>query len=227
MCTLLILKQDDNAIAVMNRDDAKVRFEEAPREFEGGVSSPVDVRSGGTWIGVNKNNVSGFLLNRYDECEVDNKKSRGEIVLKVLAEGRFESCVSCVGKMDLGCFMPFSLVLFDGVRICRFDWNGSILSKEDLVLEDYFVLTSSSLKTKEIQQWRYERFNDWNKGGRKFVGDLPLFNVLQVKGCEDYSVMVERPSVCTLSITKLCFNSERVDIEYLPREEIIELIVND
>ena len=227
MCTLLIIKQDDKIIAVMNRDDDKTRLEEAPIEFEGGVLAPLDVRSGGSWVGRNWHNVAGFLLNRYDVCEVGNKRSRGEIVLRVLASGAFEDCVLFVQKMDLQCFMPFSLVLFDGMNICRFDWNGASLSREDRVLDDYFVLSSSSIKADDILQWRYDSFDEWNQGGRKFVGDLPVFNLLQVKGYEDYSVMVEREKVCTLSVTKLCFDSEGVAMTYLPRGEIKGLIVNE
>ena len=56
---------------------------------------------------------------------------------------------------------------------------------------------------------------------------LPLFNLLQLKGHEDYCVMVEREKVCTLSITKLCFDSDGVDMNYLPRKEIEKLIINE
>lgn len=227
MCTLLILRKNDQVIAVMNRDDLKERVEEGVKEFDGGVLSPVDIRSGGSWFGVNKEKVCGFLLNRYDKCDIEIKKSRGEIVLKVLAKGDFEECGVFVEKMDLSCYMPFCLVLFDGVRIFKFDWNGKELEKQETILDDYFVLTSSSLNEDEVKKWRYERFDEWNLEGRKFVGGLPLFNLLQVKGHEDYSVMVKRPKICTLSITKVCFDSDRVDIEYLPREEIEKLIVND
>ena len=227
MCTLLILRKDKEIIAVMNRDDEKIRSEEGIREFDGGVLSPVDIRSGGTWVGVNKDNVSGFLLNRYDKCEIKTKKSRGEIVLNVLAQGGFANCASFATKMDLSSYMPFILVLLSNDKIIKFDWNGQELLKNEFELKEYYVLTSSSIEEEVVKKWRYDRFDEWYKGDREFVKGLPKFNLLQVKGHEDFSVMVEREKVFTISITKVSFVERKVDIQYLPRAEIEKLIVND
>jgi len=227
MCTLLILRKNKEVIAVMNRDDEKIRREEGVREFEGGVLSPVDVRSGGTWVGVNKNNVSGFLLNRYDKCEIKIKKSRGEIVLNALAKGGFENCSSFVGEMDLSSYMPFILVLLSNDKIVKFDWNGQKLLKNEFDLKDYYVLTSSSIKEEMVKKWRYDRFDEWFNGDREFLNGLPKINLLQVKGYEDYSVMVERKNVFTISITKVRFDEGQVDMQYLPRSKIEKIIVND
>jgi len=211
----------------MNRDDEKVRVEEGVSEFDSGVLSPVDVRSGGTWVGVNKIGVSGFLLNRYDKCEIQSKKSRGEIVLNVLAQGGFDKCVSFVDSLDLSSYMPFILVLYFDGSVAKFDWNGQALLKNEFELGGHYVLTSSSLEEKKVKKWRYDSFDKWYQGDREFIDGVPKFNLLQVKGHEHYCVMVERQKVCTLSITKFCFESGKVDIKYLSREEIENIIVSE
>ena len=227
MGSLLVFLEGDRFVAVMNRDDDISRVEGGVREFPGGVLAPIDVRSGGSWIGVNKDNVAGFLLNRYDECSLANKKSRGGIVLDVLAQGGFDLCVSYVGKMDLSCYMPFSLVLCDGKRLVKFDFNGVELLKEEVVLRDYYVLTSSSIDEDSVKKWRYDRFDEWYHGDREIINGLPKFNLLQVVGKEDYSVMVKRSKVSTLSVTKILFGNETLDMQYLALNDIKNLIVNE
>lgn len=226
MCTLLILRQDEKLVAVMNRDDDKARIEENVREFEGGVLAPIDVRSGGSWTAINSDRVAGFLLNRYDKCEIKSKRSRGEIVLNVLANGGFEECVSFVKSADLSCYMPFVLVLLNSEQLVKFDWNGQKLSENKIELGDYYVLTSSSIEEEVVKKYRYDRFDEWYGGDRDFVNELPKFNVTQIKDRQDYSVMVEREKVQTLSIVKVCLDKEEVDMQYLPRSEIEKLIIS-
>ncbi len=69
MCTVTFVSDSDRFILTMNRDDAAVRVEAPPREARTNdiaYLSPIDVRSGGTWIGVNAQGIGACLLNRYD-----------------------------------------------------------------------------------------------------------------------------------------------------------------
>lgn len=225
MCTLTILKQDDNILAVMNRDDDKNRQEGEVKDL-GSVKCPIDLRSGGTWIGINNDGVSGFLLNRYDEHHIEHKISRGEIVPKVLDNGNVDDCIAFFKKMNLEKYTPFCLVLLSHETLVKFDWNGANLTQENIDLQQYYVLTSSSLKEQEVKQWRYGQFDEWWRSDKRFVNGIPTFNLKQMKGFEEYSVMVLRDKVCTLSLTKITLSKNKAQMHYLSGNEIQNLIIN-
>src|SRR3989338_323314 len=95
MCTIMLLyKQlsDFPIVVAMNRDGLNDRLEKPPSflsEYPV-VFAPEDVKSGGTWIGVNEYKLFAALTNGYqpDRELIANNRSRGILVLDVLKKAR-------------------------------------------------------------------------------------------------------------------------------------------
>ena len=91
MCSIVILKKSENEwplIIAVNRDEMNNRkslppdrhWKDKPHIFAG-----KDLLAGGSWLGVNDNGVCVAIMNRKNSLGfAENKKSRGELVLKAL-----------------------------------------------------------------------------------------------------------------------------------------------
>ena len=91
MCSIVILKKSENEwplIIAANRDEMNNRkflspgryWKDKPHIFAG-----KDLLAGGSWLGVNDSGVVAAIMNRIN-ClgPMENKKSRGELVLNAL-----------------------------------------------------------------------------------------------------------------------------------------------
>jgi uncharacterized protein with NRDE domain len=89
MCTLILLRGAVNGyplVLMVNRDEAYGRISEGPRVRRGKrlFVSPLDLRAGGTWIGVNDAGLVVAISNRH-EGEFDSaRRSRGLLCLQAL-----------------------------------------------------------------------------------------------------------------------------------------------
>lgn len=228
MCTLLILRDGDEVVATMNRDDEFSRIEGDVKNFLTNVTAPIDVRSQGSWVALNKNNVAAFLLNSYEDYQPKNLKSRGEIVLRALANGDLDQCLNFVrNDFDFKNFRPFHLHLLKGFSLFKFSFDGNDLTEQEIIIDDYYVTTSSSIKEKEVKEFRFLMFEKWQQQGRKLIDKIPQFNLLQNKGQEDYAVMVKRPKVGTLSISQIFMKNNQSILRYLPQKQFKDFVINE
>lgn len=222
MCTLVIVKNNQKIVATMNRDDSKSRHENPITTFNNSTLSPVDIRSGGTWIGLNRDHhIAGFLLNRYDDYTPKNKVSRGSIVLDILANGDFQSCDNFI-KNDFQPthYPPFTFLLLSNNNAIKYDWNGQKLASEIIEISDHYSLTSSSLDETAVKEYRNNAFKQWVIDGKKTYKNIPTYNLFQEKEKEDYGVFVERDKVCSLSITQITLEKDDSTIAYFDRTTI-------
>jgi uncharacterized protein with NRDE domain len=87
MCTLTLLRASDRCLITMNRDDLIAR-PESPPKLDGAhgahMIAPLDLKAGGTWIGLNRHGLVACLLNRYDQAAPSDGLSRGVIVPEAL-----------------------------------------------------------------------------------------------------------------------------------------------
>lgn len=127
MCTLTLAWQtfDDAPVVVAaNRDEARNRPSELPREREGGIIAPRDAQAGGTWMGVTRDGLFVGITNRWVEG-VAGERSRGSLVDDCL---HAETVEAAARHVEESCreyeYDGFNLVLADAESAVLLEWDG-------------------------------------------------------------------------------------------------------
>ncbi|SDG56136.1 Transport and Golgi organisation 2 [Limimonas halophila] len=120
MCTLVVLRQPGGRwplLAAANRDEMRGRSWRAPGRHwpdRPHVVAGLDEAAGGSWLGVNDQGVLAAVLNRHGTLgRMDDKRSRGLLVLDALDHGNARSAAEALGREDPGRYQPFNLVVAD------------------------------------------------------------------------------------------------------------------
>jgi uncharacterized protein with NRDE domain len=119
MCTLIALHRCVEAaplVVAANRDEYFDRPAEEPALREtahGRVVAPRDQRAGGTWLGLNEHGVVAAITNRRCETPDPNRRSRGLIVLDVLAAETARDAADEIEGLTIGAYNPFNLFVAD------------------------------------------------------------------------------------------------------------------
>jgi uncharacterized protein with NRDE domain len=119
MCTLAIYVRqfpDVPLVVAANRDEFFARpatppvvLAESPRIVGGR-----DLRAGGTWLGVSEHGVVAGLLNRRTDTPPDpTKRSRGILLMEVLAKGSASEASSALEQLDGDQYNAFNLLVAD------------------------------------------------------------------------------------------------------------------
>ena len=131
MCTLIVLHRcvpGAPLLAAANRDEFQDRPAEGPalRFGEGGpVVAPRDGEAGGTWLGVNRFGVFAGVLNRSSEERDSAARSRGLLVLDVLAAGSARAAAGALGSLPQAAYNPFNLFVGDAVDAFAVTYEGA------------------------------------------------------------------------------------------------------
>ena len=168
MCTLSWWIEPGRRGILFNRDEQHSRQSGTePGEFQAKdehackVLAPVDPDAGGTWIGVNEHGLIVALLNYYghDATEVDQRRSRGKLVLDLLsAQQSAPDCIQSVDTGDLSPYPGFLIFCMDrGNEPIARQWDGRALSA--LALDPQVpCLTTSSVRTEVAVKYRRSLF---------------------------------------------------------------------
>jgi uncharacterized protein with NRDE domain len=119
VCTLIVLHRcvPGTPLAIgANRDEVFDRPAEGPalREMDFGVIvAPLDVRAGGTWLGLNEYGVFAAVTNRPTEHPDANRRSRGLLVVDALRERNAESAMEMLETLPVDAYNPFNLLVAD------------------------------------------------------------------------------------------------------------------
>ena len=119
MCTLILLHRCvDGAplVVAANRDEYLDRPAAPPAllETDGpSVVAPLDLRAGGTWLGVNAAGLFAALTNRPVRRPDPSRRSRGLLVLDALAERGAAAAAAQMRRLAPGLYNPFNLVVAD------------------------------------------------------------------------------------------------------------------
>ena len=122
MCTLIALHRcvDRAALVIAgNRDEYYDRPSEGPalRTTQAGpIVSPLDLRAGGTWFGVNPQRVFVALTNRPNATPAPERRSRGHVVMEALAATSAVDAARFLGAIQAGVHNPFNALVADGER---------------------------------------------------------------------------------------------------------------
>lgn len=127
MCTLIALHRHFPAtplIVAANRDEYLDRPAEEPalREVEevvgyegrgGAVLAPLDLRAGGTWLGINASGVFAAVTNRRTDAPDPARRSRGRLVMDVLSTPTAGEAAGRIERLPADAYNPFNLLVAD------------------------------------------------------------------------------------------------------------------
>ncbi|MDH3213164.1 MAG: NRDE family protein [Myxococcales bacterium] len=119
MCTLIALHRcvpGAPLVVAANRDEFSARPAEGPalrRTPHGPIVAPLDLRAGGTWLGLNAAGLFAAVTNRRCESPDPGRRSRGLLVLDALAADSADQAAERMEKLATGTYNPFTLFVAD------------------------------------------------------------------------------------------------------------------
>lgn len=120
MCSLIILHQPGTPwplLLAANRDELASRPWRAPGLHwpeRPDVVAGIDLLSGGSWMGMNRQGLVACVLNRIGSLgPADGKRSRGELVLEALDHATAAEAAEALSHLEAGSYRSFNLVLAD------------------------------------------------------------------------------------------------------------------
>jgi|TARA_B110000967_G_C18901199_1_gene575282 hypothetical protein len=123
MCSIVILKQSDSEWPVIigaNRDEMIQRKSLPPArhwEEQKYIVAGKDVEAGGTWLGVNDYGLVAAVLNRMNTLgPLENKRSRGELVLDALEHADASEALNAIVDIEKDSYRGFNMVIADNTN---------------------------------------------------------------------------------------------------------------
>lgn len=122
MCTLVVLHRcfpDAPLVVAANRDEFLDRPAEGPalRRFgEAAAVAPLDLRAGGTWLGLNAAGLFAAITNRPTPRPDAGRRSRGLLVADALAHADAEEAAEALARLPEHAYNPFNLLVADERR---------------------------------------------------------------------------------------------------------------
>lgn len=228
MCTLSVLRSKDGLVVTMNRDERRDRPEAL--ELEHGVNGngvsyvyPVDARTGGSWFGVRADGGIFALLNRYDAAQPRQTRSRGAIIPRSLRMSKLEEVGAYVLGRDWNDTPPFDLMMMNIRQAHSFCWNGSALGYLSFTVNTPFFRTSSSERAHNIIPYRKRIFEAFvrsqNNGSVCHKDILQRLHLERDESDRERSILMDRPSSHTKSISQAVLTEKSLTYSYYPRSD--------
>jgi hypothetical protein len=159
VCTLLVATRvwsDAPLVVAANRDERMGRPSQGPQlHSQAGVRffAPRDLKSGGTWLGVNAHGVFVAITNRFVGKPPSAPRSRGLLVLDALAEDSVAHAVRRIAAEDPKRHDPFHLVIADeqGAQLV---WNDGERHRVEPLVPGIHAITERSLGAAESARTR-------------------------------------------------------------------------
>ncbi len=217
MCTVSFVATKDSFVLTSNRDEQTIRATHPPERYifeNQHLYFPKDPYSGGTWFAVNENGNVLILLNGAIEKHIPlppYNRSRGIVVLEIISDTNPSNFWN---KISLENVEPFTLVLFQNLKLYQLRWDGSQKSVVELDIAHKHIWSSATLYPKEIQveraKWFYE-FVD----AKPEISDRDLLQFHQNTHTENTQngLIINRNDVLkTLSITQVVVHKNDIEI---------------
>ena len=119
MCTLIALDRTVPGaplVVAANRDEYFDRAASGPQlqQTPGGpILAPLDLRAGGTWLGLNPHGVFAAVTNRRSVFVDSDRRSRGQLVLDALAGRTAREGAKRIAEAPEAAFNPFNFFIAD------------------------------------------------------------------------------------------------------------------
>ncbi|HEY8075731.1 MAG TPA: NRDE family protein [Labilithrix sp.] len=132
MCTVVLASHalpGRSLVVVANRDEQLSRPARAPFVWDEGFLAPRDERAGGTWLGLNPHGVFVGITNRFLGMREAARRTRGEIVVRALAEPSARAVHARMRAIDPRFYNGFHLVYADREDVLATIADGETLAQ--------------------------------------------------------------------------------------------------
>lgn len=219
MCTVTFVRSGNKTIITSNRDEQVLRQAVEPRNHlinEKIVVYPKDPQAGGTWYAIDEHANVLVLLNGASEKHVWNppyRRSRGLIVLDIISA---KSASGMWDEIDLTDIEPFTMVLFQDLKLFQLRWDGIEKQKMQLDPESNHIWSSSTLYPKEVRDKREKWFGNFMRFNQHPTGkDMYHFHHYTESGDTENGLVINRNNFLkTLSITQTVIHDNKVKMNY-------------
>ena len=121
MCVLIVHWRQVPGYPIVvgaNRDESYERPSAPPRHLDDGRTfAPIDLRAGGTWLGVNRDGLFAAITNRSLEPLDPTRRSRGELCQLALdATSATDAAAAVAGAVEAEPRNGFNLIVLDSTR---------------------------------------------------------------------------------------------------------------
>lgn len=225
MCTLSVIPHEGQLIVTMNRDEARDRPQSSDMRVGKDAAYPYDIVKGGTWFGFNRHGLVLALLNNYDGYKLPQQssaQSRGRFIPELLPASNIDEALEKFAGLHSKNDKPFNLVLISKDRLVHIQWDGKQLVSKNHDAKKPFFLTSTSQYAAEAVPLRQKLFSEFVqshpvKDASTVLRDLHLRSV---PGQENISILMQRETRHTKSITQAVLSSTGVAATYYTDEQI-------
>lgn len=217
------MRREDRCLITMNRDDLIARPEAPPRldvSHGAHMIAPLDLKAGGTWIGLNRHGLVACLLNRHDRAAPLDGLSRGLIVPEALLGRDVAMAFDRVTGLDLSRFAPFTCVIVSRAAQMRIDWTGRELSSLELCAEAFWMTTSSSVSEREVAAKRRGLFDQLVRPSADSQSALIDFHTSSQPQEAWWSPWMTREHAHTKSMTQICLTHHENHLHYWDRAHV-------
>lgn len=219
MCTVSFISVNNNFIITSNRDEhtsrpvAFVPKEETINNCK--VIYPKDPKAGGTWFAINENGVAAVLLNGAFHKHISTgiyKVSRGVILLNIITN---PTPAHRFGSMVLNDIEPFTLILFENLRLLELRWDGINKHRKELDSNRNYIWSSSTLYSKEVIHNRESLFGKFILNASNLNEDTIIdFHSSNNDDFENGFVINRSDKIKTFSITQAVFNNSNIMLHH-------------
>ena len=219
MCTVSFVPANNKIIITSNRDEAVLRTALPPETYlinNKNITFPKDPKAGGTWYAVAENGTVLVLLNGADEKHKHRppySRSRGLIVLELISN---DAPILHWDQIDLDGVEPFTLVLFQELKLYQLRWNGIAKSRVDLDASKNHIWSSSTLYPKEIREQRAEWFYKFMEN-KHDVSENEMFNFhryTENSNSENGLIINRNDALKTLTITQTVIHNQDISMNH-------------
>lgn len=221
MCTVTFFKDKQRVIITSNRDEhIKRPLAIHPKEYYHHGAAfyyPVDPQSMGTWFCVKENGHTLVLLNGADQKHYPNppyRKSRGVILLEI---SKYNDSRQAWEEIDLTNIEPFTIVVYNGISLTQFRWNGKTKSIHIIDETNPQIWSSVTLYNDENiaarESWFYQFI--LNKGKNTEPSDFITFHTKTEQENSEFGLIINRKdTMLTKNVTQCVIEANSFKIEH-------------
>lgn len=220
MCTVTFVPKGNRVLLTSSRDEIHFRLPAFPptifQSQSGNLIFPKDSEAGGTWICLHQNGNAVVLLNGGFVKHIPQppyRQSRGLILLEIADNA---SPIDAFSKIDLSKIEPFTVIIWDKLRLFECRWDGIRSHKKQLDSSSPQLWCSVTLYDHRIVSQRRNRFEKWLTENPELNLDrIMRFHQVEIDGNQPgYPIINKDGIVSTVSITGIELTSDRGLIQY-------------
>ena len=225
MCTISVIPADRvrGLRLMMNRDERRTRMAAWPPRasiLHGvGVCAPTDPEALGTWVAAADTGLAWAVMNIHPPAGLMPRAttaSRGDIIPALVSAADLDEAAAGFRSLPLASCPPFRLIVASAQELAVLEWDGRHRRTRCERLTQPRLFASSSLGDALVEEPRQALFETllaresdaWRAQDRLHVHAWPDRRHL--------SVLMSRPTACTVSRTAVVVDDCRVEMSYAP-----------